>query len=351
MSLCHPGPIPAARRRPAIPKRIAAVVMGAALLLTPGTPGPLLAASEPPNGQPSVVVTTSILGAVVRDLVGDRASVSVLMGNGVDPHDWAPSAQDLESIYAADLVVANGLDLEEGLHDALATAQADGVPVFHATDHITVRGVAETGDEHAGDAHADDAHADDAHADDDAAPSDDAHVEDGDHVHGAADPHFWVDPVSMAGVVEALGPVLGELGIDVASQQADLVARLMSLDAEVRELLAVVPLDARRLVTGHESMGYFAERYGFEMVGTVIPSLSTQGEVSARAMADLAAAIREAGVSVIFAEVGTPQAVTEAIAGETGARVVELGTHLLPEDGSYASFISGIAAAIAEALS
>jgi zinc/manganese transport system substrate-binding protein len=320
--------------------------MGTALLLTPGTAGPLLAASEPPNGQPSVVVTTSILGAVLRDLVGDRVSVSVLMGNGVDPHDWAPSAQDLESIYAADLVVANGLDLEEGLHDALAAAQADGVPVFHATDHITVRGVAGTGDERAGEDHTDD-----AHADDHATPSDDEHVEDGDHAHGAADPHFWVDPVSMASVVEALGPVLGELGIDVAGQQADLVARLMSLDAEVRELLAVVPLDARRLVTGHESMGYFADRYGFELVGTVIPGLSTQGEVSARAMADLAAAIREAGVSVIFAEVGTPRAVTEAIAGETGARVVELPTHLLPEDGSYVSFISGIAAAIVEALS
>jgi zinc/manganese transport system substrate-binding protein len=287
------------------------------------------------------VVTTSILGAVVSDLVGDRASVSVLMGNGVDPHDWAPSAQDLESIYGADLVVANGLDLEEGLHDALATARADGLPVFEATDHITVRNVTEAGDVQGGEAPPDDGTS--------ATPSGDAHA--GDHAHGPADPHFWVDPVSMIDVVEALGPVMADLGIDVTDRQADLVARLTSLDAEVRDILADLSPDARRLVTGHESMGYFADRYGFETVGTVIPGLSTQGEVSARAMADLAAAIREAGVSVIFAEVGTPLAVTEAIAAETGARVVELPTHLLPEDGSYATFITTIARAIAEALS
>jgi zinc/manganese transport system substrate-binding protein len=293
--------------------------------------------------RPAVVVTTSILGAVVSDLVGDRASVSVLMGNGVDPHDWAPSAQDLESVYGADLVVANGLDLEEGLHDVLATARADGVPVFEATDHITVRSVTEASHVQGADASPDDATS--------AARSDDAHAEDGDHAHGLADPHFWVDPVSMIDVVEALGPAMADLGIDVTDRQADLVARLTSLDAEVRDILGDLSPDARRLVTGHESMGYFADRYGFETVGTVIPGLSTQGEVSARAMADLAGAIREAGVGVIFAEVGTPLAVTEAIAAETGARVVELPTHLLPEDGSYATFITTIARAIAEALS
>jgi zinc/manganese transport system substrate-binding protein len=301
--------------------RITAAGIAMALLLLPATAGPLSAASESPPEQPTIVVTTSILGAVVRDLVGDGASVTVLMGNGVDPHDWSPSARDLEAIYAADLVVANGLDLEEGLHDTLEVARAEGVPIFEATDHITVRSVVGASDE------------------------------DADHAHGAGDPHFWVDPLAMLAVVEALGPLLAEQGLDVTERQADLVARLTDLDTQVRQVLAAVPPDDRRLVTGHESMGYFADRYGFEMVGTVIPGLSTQGEVSARAMADLAAAIREVGVDVIFAEVGTPQAVTQAIASETGARVVELPTHLLPDDGSYFTFIIGIAETIAEALS
>ena len=95
-----------------------------------------------------IVVTTSVLGSVVRDLVGDRASVTVLMGNGVDPHDWAPSAQDLEAVYAADLVVANGLGLEEGLQDALGQAEAEGIRVFEATDHIDVRELGEAAHGH-----------------------------------------------------------------------------------------------------------------------------------------------------------------------------------------------------------
>ncbi len=85
------------------------------------------------------MVTTSVLGSVVQDLVDDRASVTVLMANGVDPHEWSPSAQDLEAVYAADLVVANGLGLEEGLQDALGQAEAEGIRVFEATDHIDVR--------------------------------------------------------------------------------------------------------------------------------------------------------------------------------------------------------------------
>ncbi|MEY4225231.1 MAG: hypothetical protein RIS33_2165, partial [Actinomycetota bacterium] len=86
--------------------------------------------------RPSVVVTTSILGAVVSDVVGEAAEVTVLVPNGTDPHDWEPSAKDVEAIGQADLVVSNGLDLEEKLVETLESAEADGVRVFHATDHI-----------------------------------------------------------------------------------------------------------------------------------------------------------------------------------------------------------------------
>jgi zinc/manganese transport system substrate-binding protein len=170
------------------------------------------------------------------------------------------------------------------------------------------------------------------------------------HAHGSEDPHFWTDPVAMREVVEALGPVLGELGVDVADREADLSGRLEALDAQVREILAVIPEDGRKLVTGHESMGYFADEYGFELVGAVIPGLSSQGEVSAQELAALADQIQEQGVSVIFTEIGTPQSVVEAIAGETGATIVELPSHNLPEDGSYATFVLDIANLIAGAL-
>ena len=116
-------------------------LLGLALLTLQA--GPAAAQSGPPGEGLDIVVTTAVLGSVVEDLVDDRASVTVLMGNGVDPHDWAPSAQDLEAVYAADLVVANGLGLEEGLQDALGQAEAEGTRVFEATDHIDVRDLGE----------------------------------------------------------------------------------------------------------------------------------------------------------------------------------------------------------------
>ncbi len=301
---------------------VAAMVGLVALVLA--VTGPVGGQSPPTAESLDIVVTTPILGSVVSDLVGDRATVTVLMAEGTDPHEWAPSAQDLETIYGADLVVANGLDLEEGLHDALDEAQANGVPVFEATDHIAVRSVGEETVDPAASASA--------------AP-------------GAGDPHFWVDPLSMVAVVEALAPALAELGLDVSDRGTDLVTRLQALDEEVRGRLAVIPAASRTLVTGHESMGYFAARYDLRLIGAIIPGLSSQGEVSAWAMADLAERIREAGVTVIFAEVGTPRFVADAIAGETGATIVELPSHRLPADGSYSTFITDIADAVAEALS
>ncbi len=240
-------------------------------------------ASPTPTG-PSVVVTTPVLGAVVRDLVGDRAAVTVLMGNGVDPHDWSPSAKDIERVTNADLVVANGLGLEEGLERTLEEAEKAGVAVFDATDHISVREADEGGE------------------------------------------------------------------ADVADLGADLDGRLADLDAEIRETLAVVPEASRKLVTGHESMGYFADRYGFSLVGTVIPGLSSQGEVSAGELAKLKAAIEAEGVPAIFVEIGTPTAVAEAIGRETGVAVVELPSHTIPADGSYFTFVREIAAGVADAL-
>ncbi|MCU0479155.1 MAG: metal ABC transporter substrate-binding protein [Chloroflexi bacterium] len=270
-------------------------------------------AASPTPGVPAVVVTTTVIGTVVADLVGDRAGVTVLMGNGVDPHDWSPSAKDIERVMKADVVVANGLGLEEGLEKTLDEAEKAGVAVFRATDHITVR-----------------------------------EVSDGEH--GGEDPHFWVDPISMQDVVAALVPELARVGVDVADRGADLETRLTDLDAETRASLAVVPDASRKLVTGHESMGYFADRYAFELIGTVIPGLSSQGEVSAGELAALKAEIDEQGVKAIFTEIGTPTAVVEAIGQETGVEVVELPSHTLPDDGSYFSFIRQIGTGVADAL-
>lgn len=305
------------------PRWLSAVILALGLAVSVWVP----AAGQSPTttSGPDIVVTSAVLGAVVQDLVGDRAAVTLLMGSGVDPHDWSPSAQDVEAIEGADLVVVNGLGLETGLQDVLARAVAHGVPVFTASDHVVVRVL-------------------------DATPSDTPATGSDGQGPGALDPHLWLDPLSMRDVVLALGPVVTGMGADVSDRQADLVARLEALDAEVRTILEVVPPERRMLVTGHQSMGYFADRYGFRLIGTVIPGLSSQGEVSARQLSAIVAAIREHGVPAILAETGTPQAVVDAIASETGVRVVQVPTHALPADGSYLTFIRDIANAVASAL-
>lgn len=315
---------------------------------------------------PTIVVTYSVLGAVVSELVGDAAEVKVLMGNGVDPHDWSPSAKDIEAVQGADLVVANGLGLEEGLEDVL-----DGLEpakVFYATDHIEVRELSEgeeaghSDEEHAGEEahadeeHADEAHADEAHADEEKSAgektSGEEHAdEEHAHEHEGGDPHFWVDPVSMSSVVTALSAELDEgLGLDLGSRTKALTDELAELDESVRTKVAAVPEADRQLVTGHESLGYFADRYGFTLVGAVVPGVSSQAESSAAQLAELKEKVRDAGVDVVFTEIGTSQAVADAVAKETGARVVELPSHNLPDDGRYVSFIDELVDKITAAL-
>ena len=92
--------------------------------------------SSSSSDRPSVVVTYSILGAVVSDVVGDAADVVVLMPNGIDPHEWEPSAKDIELLNNADLIVSNGLDLEGNVMEAIEAAEKEGIADFHATDSI-----------------------------------------------------------------------------------------------------------------------------------------------------------------------------------------------------------------------
>lgn len=276
------------------------------------------------NNQKTIVVTYSILGAVVKDLVGDKATVIVSMPNGQDPHEWEPSAKDIETLTKADLIVQNGLGLEGGMEKALEQAREAGVKFFTASNHITVRKVG-TGE---------------------GIPTGDP-----DQAVGAEDPHLWTDPIAMKSIVDALAEqIKTDLGIDLADRAKDLDARLDSLNKEVADAVNVVPENNRKLVTGHESMGYFAQRYNLKLVGAIIPSITTQAEVSASDLAELKKLIADNQVKAIFTELGTPKAVSDAIGKETGVNVVELTTHNVPEDGSYFTFLRNLANAIVDGL-
>lgn len=312
--------------RSAAPARAIATLGSVALSLALVALGSGAATAQDVQDQArSVVATTEVLGSVVEQLVGDTAEVTIIMPSGADPHGYEPSARDAERLLAADVIVSNGLDLEQALLPILQNAEAAGVTWFQAADHVTLR--ASEGSED---------------------PGDDDHAEGDDH--GPHDPHFWTDPLAMRDVVLALGPALDVAGITTSDRVSSLAADLEVLDERVVEILSVVPAADRKLVTGHRSLGYFADRYGFEQIGTVIPGLSTSGEPTARELARLIDEIRHYGVPAVFTEVGTPTSVAEAVAEDTGAVLVPLSVSQLPDGGTYQDLILGIATTVAGAL-
>ncbi|HEX7492528.1 MAG TPA: metal ABC transporter substrate-binding protein [Candidatus Limnocylindrales bacterium] len=299
---------------------MAAVVMTGLVLVG----GACSSGTSPNSGKKSVVVTYTVLGSVVSDLVGDYADVTVLMPNGADPHDWAPSAKGIEKLTKADLLVENGLNLEGGMGNAFNQAQKAGVRRFIASDHITVRHVGQ---------------------------GEGVNATDPDQSQGAADPHLWMDPLTMKDVVAALAIELKDgLGIDVSARATDLEGRLSKLNDQLTTTLSVIPQAQRQLVTGHESLGYFADRYSFKLIGAIIPSLTSQSEASSADLAALESKIRAAGVKAIFTELGTSSAVADAVGKDTGAKVVELATHALPSDGSYFTYLTDIGNLVASNL-
>lgn len=278
----------------------------------------------------TVVATTSILGDVVSQVVGDAASVTVLMEPGVDPHEFSPSARQVAAVHSADLVVANGLRLEEGLAGTLEAAAAEGTTVLElapAVDPIPFG--AEAHD----------------------------HGPDG-HDHEGDDPHFYLDPLRVAEAVELIASELRRIDptVDWEDRARAYVEELEALDQQITELLAPIPPEKRKLITNHDALGYFADRYGFEVVASVVPGGSTMGEPSAGELSALAEVIRQEGIEAIFAETTSPAALAEAVAREVGDEVAvyTLYTGSLGPPGSgadtYVGMMRANAATIAEAL-
>jgi zinc/manganese transport system substrate-binding protein len=291
------------------------------------------AAGEDP---PIVIATTSIWADIVDRLdCADHFTVETLIPVGGDAHSFEPSVRDRERLGGAALVVTNGGGLEELLHDTLDAVANEGTTVFEVFDHVTTAPL-----EHSGE---------DEHAEGD---------EEGDeHGHEGADPHVWFDPTLVIEAAPAIAAELVAAGADAAGVEVcvdEFTTEMERLDAEVTEILSVVPADRRLLVTNHDALGYFARRYDFEILGTVIPGSSTLAETSPAELQELADEIDSAGVPAIFAEAleSTDEATT--LAERLGVDVVTLYTDSLGEGGSgaetYADLMRFNATAIADAL-
>ena len=281
------------------------------------------APANSPNdtARPSIVVTYSVLGALVSELVGDAATVSVIIPDGQDPHDFEPSAKDIETINEATLVVSNGLDFEEGLIESLTAAEERGVAHFMVTGHLTTR---------EGGIH--------------------SHEEDGDSHTAGTDPHVWLSPHAMSEMIDDLARAIQDaLAIDVTAELNAVVSNLEALDVAVAD--RIKGLDSCTLVTGHDELGYFAERYGCTIVGAVIPSFSTTAEASAGELADLEALVRDYDVPAIFTGIGTSSDVVEMLSSTLGVPAIELSTHYMSGVSTYEEFITRLVDQIVGGLS
>jgi zinc/manganese transport system substrate-binding protein len=325
---------------------LVAIALGSLALAGCGGAGAVASPTGDATEGVTLVATTTILGSVVGDVAECAGgSVETLMPVGTDPHDFSPSAQQVATLVSADLVVANGLGLEEGMQDALEGAERDGARVLEVAPQLDPIPFG-------GDAHTDDA----AHDDEDATHTDDATKDD--HGHGSLDPHVWQDVARMATAATLVGDELAELTGDEAYSSCGAQVRdeLLEVDEQVRGLLQTVPSQQRVLVTDHDSLGYLADAYGFEVVGTVIPGGSTLAEPSSVELAALARTVQERAVPAIFADTASPTELVDAVAAETGTRVQVVGLFLdsLGPEGSgaetYTDMVTTNAQRIAEAL-
>ncbi|MFI8568110.1 zinc ABC transporter substrate-binding protein AztC [Rhodococcus sp. NPDC078407] len=278
-------------------KKVMLLVLPALLMLT-------ACAESETSGAPTIVVTTNILGDITSNIVGDQAEVMVLMPPNSDPHSFEISASDAARVSSADLLIANGLGLEEGIVSTMDAARAEGIPIVEA------------------------------------GPAADPISYVSGQSSGAQDPHIWTDAERMRDVVALIRDAITTNvdGVDVASAAAEYDSRLVELDARMAEQFDAIVPEKRKLVTNHHVFGYLADRYDFEVVGAVIPSGTTLASPSASDLSELADTVRKAGVRTIFVDTSQPDRLAHVMASEAGVQinVVSLFTESLGDENSEA---------------
>lgn len=275
-----------------------------------------------------VVASTSIVGDVVLQVAGSAATVEVLMPIGQNPHAYEPTPRAIATLEDSYIAFVNGLDLEEVLMETIENVA--GTYVVPVSAGIAVIG----GEEHSD--HHDEEHHEDEHH----------------HHHAAGDPHFWFDPTNVIVWTQNIADALSEADpANSSTYKANsdaYIAELEALDLEIRGQISAIPRNKRKLAVDHVALTYFAEEYGLEIIGEVIPSVSDQAEPSARHIAELAEVLREQDVSVI-AVGGTAgrglRNLVNAVAEEVGrdVQIVEILTGSLAPEGkrgdSYLDFV------------
>jgi len=307
--------------KPVTPLKPLAMLLLAVLLLAAAQCGATPPPAEPSPGEaPSlspvslaadeplrVVATTTLLADIVGNIGGDRIALTSLLPPGVDPHAFEPTPRDLATVAGAHVIFANGFGLETFLARMLQNAGAD-VPVVEVSAGVTPRRLA------AGEGEGDEA--------------------------GAADPHTWTSPANaiifVGNIVAALSALNPPNADFYAANGRAYRQKLEELDAWIKIQVESIPPENRALVTDHAVFGYYADRYGLQQVGAVIPSFSAAAEPSAGEIAALERAMAQFGVKAVFVGSSVNPALAQRVADDTGARLVRLYTGSLGEPGSGA---------------
>jgi zinc/manganese transport system substrate-binding protein len=251
----------------------------------------------------AVVATTPEVADFVRTIGGADVAVTQIIKPNVDPHDYEPTPADIQAISRAKLVVKNGVGLEEWLDRTIESAGFRGT-VVDSSQGVTLRegGHHEEEGEHAGE------------------------EAEGEHEGEEKDPHIWHDPrnakIMVTNIERSLAAADPARAATFAGNLTTYAAQLDKLDADNEAAFARIPAAQRKLVTNHDAFGYYVDRYGLQFVGSVIPSMDTSAELSARQLTSLVTRIKETGAKAIFTESSLPPKSAEAIARQAGVKVV-----------------------------
>ena len=239
------------------------------------------------TGAPVILTSTSFLADITRSIAGDRVQVLSLLPIGADPHSYQPTPQDVARISESKLLIINGAEYEHFLEALLDNADGERT-VIEASAGIS--------------------------------PRTDAESEQG------VDPHLWLDPNNVIVYVENIREALTHFdpeGEAIYRTNAEAyVADLQDLDGWIVEQVEQIPADRRLLITNHEAFGYFAERYGFTVVGTVIESFSSDASPSAQQLAALIDQIRSSAAPAIFLDASDNTMLAQQISSETDVQVI-----------------------------
>ncbi len=280
---------------------VALIVLGASVALL----GTALAAcgsddTAAADGRVQVVASTPVVADLTRQIGGERLDLHTLIGVGVDPHEHEATPADADAIGRADLVVISGAGFDAFLDPLLDQADT----VVDASTGIHLR-----------------------------------------QLEGSDDPHIWHDPTNAMAMVATIAAALEKAdpahAAEYRTNAATLTTELTSLDAELAAEYGA--LTNRKIVTDHDALGYLADHYHLEIVGSVIPSFDSSAEMSARDVTDLVEKIRSTGVTAVFAEAGLPAKAAKAVAEEAGVEVVTgenaiYADSLGPEDSDAATY-------------